>query len=98
MVETLYRDFKVPVSLINKDIEDFEVYIKVKGDTREEIENKAKDIFYTIDKYIEKAGINSNINDLYNLLFNKIEGFFTFKAKRKGLLAKNNLHLQLIGE
>jgi len=98
MIKTIYREFKIPVSFINKDTEVFEVYLKVKGNTEEGIENKAEDIFYTIDKYIEKAGINSNINGLYNLLFNKIEGFFTFKAKRKGLLAKNNLHLQLIGD
>jgi len=96
MIKTIYREFKIPVSFINKDTSKFEVYVKVKGNTEEEIENKAEGIFCIIDKYIETAEINSNINDLYNLLFNKIEGFFTFKAKRKGLLAKNNLHIQLI--
>jgi len=69
-----------------------EVHIKI-SDTKLHLIDKIDKL---IKDYISEAKHMSNINGLYNLLFDEIEDFFTFKARNKDLLVNNNIHIQVI--
>lgn len=86
--------YQVPNSLLVEDYEKLEVHIKIleSKNYKERIEK----INNIIKGYIGEAKHTSNINGLYNKLFDEIDEIFTFKARYKELLAGNNIHIQII--
>ena len=87
------KEFEVPVSFITDETKTLVVEIKIFGEDEDKM---IDEVFNIIENYIDEDGINSEISELYNKLFKGIDKFFTFKARKKGVLAGNNIHIQLI--
>jgi len=98
MLVNIYKfDFLVSNSYMENDKSIFKIEIKI-FDNKNKINKDMflKNITGEIQAYINKKGINANVEELYNLLFSISDYFFTFKIKHKDILAGNNLYLQFI--
>lgn len=96
MIVKKYFEFEIPVSFINDESKKFELYVKVFAVNKKEADDVIEQLYEVTKQHIDDKNINVTVASYYNELFTAVDEFFTFKARDKGSLAGNNIHIQVL--